>query len=66
MISIILDIIITTCMLIDVGRLYLQQSSSNRVAVIPIDPSSHISGGSILGKIVMNTSYRLMDGWMKG
>jgi len=51
-------------MLIDVGRLYLQQSSSNRVAVIPIDPSSHISGGSILGKIVMNTSYRLMDGWM--
>ena len=52
MISIIVDIIITTCMLIDVGRLYLQQSSSNRVAVIPIDPSSHISGGSILGKIV--------------
>ena len=54
MISIILDIIITTCMLIDVGRLYLQQSSSNRVAVIPIDPSSHISGGSILGKIFMH------------
>ena len=35
------------------GRLYLEQSSSNRVAVIPIDPSSHISGGSILGKIVV-------------
>lgn len=23
----------------------------NRVAVIPVDPSSHISGGSILGNI---------------
>ena len=51
-------------MLIDVGRLYLQQSSSNRVAVIPIDPSSHISGGSILGKIVDWLIDWLIDEWI--
>ena len=30
-----------------IGKMFIQQS--NRVAVLPIDPSSHINGGSILG-----------------
>jgi LAO/AO transport system kinase len=31
------------------GLRFLNSDPSNRIAVIPVDPSSHISGGSILG-----------------
>jgi LAO/AO transport system kinase len=39
---------------------------SNKVAVIPVDPSSHISGGSILGdKTRMEILSRSMDAYVR-
>lgn len=39
---------------------------SNKVAVIPVDPSSHISGGSILGdKTRMEVLSRSMDAYVR-
>ena len=39
---------------------------SNRVAVIPVDPSSHISGGSILGdKTRMETLSRSQEAYVR-
>ena len=41
-------------------------AKENRVAVIPVDPSSHISGGSILGdKTRMEELSRSMDAYVR-
>lgn len=41
-------------------------AKQNRVAVIPVDPSSHISGGSILGdKTRMEELSRSMDAYVR-
>ena len=41
-------------------------AKKNRVAVIPVDPSSHISGGSILGdKTRMEELSRSMDAYVR-
>lgn len=41
-------------------------AKNNKVAVIPVDPSSHISGGSILGdKTRMEELSRSMDAYVR-
>jgi LAO/AO transport system kinase len=48
------------------GMKFLAADQNNKVAVIPVDPSSHISGGSILGdKTRMDELSRTMSAYIR-
>lgn len=49
------------------GMMFLAADATNKVAVIPVDPSSHISGGSILGdKTRMDELSRTLRAYIRG